>query len=403
MTSTVVGTMASLSSTSSKQPAEKSRDSRRSQKSLRIQKDQAMTIYAKQDLKLQSKMVEADGDSENEQRYVKFELEKPIIFFGVTYTEAFWSPMYRAHSFARYLSHASAFLSLATVILVPYFIAFENANPASPLIQIFASGFYFVELGLNLFHIVLADLIPSLRETHTKPSIFETRTLIFKHWIYKEPWCLLLFFLTALPWRLTSVGSGLRNRYATSTLNVLRIYYIYRGFQKAFHNIDYNYYATRIFQFILSIFITTHWFACSFYVVALTNPNFDTTWLYVALNSKPTPIAPITSSDYYMLSLYWSFTTSCTVGYGDITPQNTDEYALVVSYFLFNIFMMAWVVGNVMLLVTQGNEATFSYRREFIHMEKYIKKFQLPPDLRDEMYAHMVLQFDLDKEFRQVK
>ena len=92
--------------------------------------------------------------------------------------------------------------------------------------------------------------------------------------------------------------------------------------------------------------------------------------------------------------------TSATVGYGDITPQNPREYVFVAVYQVFNVFMMAWLVGNVTTIVTQGHEGTRLYRKEFEKMEQYMEKFQLPKGLRDEMTAHMVLKFDLDREYR---
>ena len=362
-----------------------------------------MKIYAQQNLQLQTKMVEVDGDSENELRYVRFELDKSTTICGVTFTECFWAPIFCTHPLARYLSHLSALLSFVTVILIPYLVAFQEGSSASVQIQVFASLFYFFELSLNVLHIVPPDLIPSLRETQSKPSIFETRMLILKHWVYKEPWWLLLFFVTALPWGLMANTSQLSQRYGLSALYELRIYYIYRAIQKALRNISYNHYLMRLIQFLIAIFIVANWFACTFYVVAMTNANYDETWLSVVMATKTQPTSPLTPAQLYLLSLYFSFTTAATVGYGDISGQNTTEYACIAIYQVFNLFMMAWVVGNVTVLVTQGNDSTRLYRREFTHMEKYMKKMHLPPDLRDQLRAYMVLKFDLDKEFRQVE
>lgn len=54
------------------------------------------------------------------------------------------------------------------------------------------------------------------------------------------------------------------------------------------------------------------------------------------MNSKPDLI---TELDYYVVSMYYSIITITTVGYGDITPANTNER-------IFITFMALIVCGN---------------------------------------------------------
>ena len=43
----------------------------------------------------------------------------------------------------------------------------------------------------------------------------------------------------------------------------------------------------------------------------------------------------MTPPQQYVVSLYWSFTTMTTLGYGDITPQNSSERIFAMACMLF--------------------------------------------------------------------
>jgi len=371
-------------------------------RSSKLKRRQSIQTYAQQNRQLQSRIVKTDGESEK-LNYVKYPLKYPVTILSIKFTEAFWSPIYCSHPLARYIEIISSCLSVLTVIIIPYFSAFEDpySKQSLAVFQGFASCIFCLEVLLKIFHIVPADLIAMFLEGKIRPSLFQTRMLILRHWVFKKYWWLIFFSISALPWGLIAENyNDAGERYGLSCLNGLRLYFIYRTLDHAVHNIGINYYVVRLTQYILTIFIAANFFACTYYVLAINATDFNDTWLYVAEQSKPAPPSPLTSSQYYMLSLYWSFTTSSTVGYGDICPQNTNEYALVTIYQVFNIFMMAWLVGNVTTLVTQGHERMRLYREEFLKMEQFMKKFELPSGLRNEMAAHMVLKFDLEKEYR---
>ena len=52
-------------------------------------------------------------------------------------------------------------------------------------------------------------------------------------------------------------------------------------------------------------------------------------------------------AEQYLASLYWAFTTMTTVGYGDITPQNSDEYIFASFMMIIGATVFGYVVGNV--------------------------------------------------------
>ena len=78
------------------------------------------------------------------------------------------------------------------------------------------------------------------------------------------------------------------------------------------------------------------------------------------------------------------------VGYGDISPQNSSEYIVSVIYMFFNLFLTAFVVGNMTLLVTQQYESIRVFRQKYKNLEKYMRLSRLPERLCDSLRDYMV-------------
>jgi ankyrin repeat protein/CRP-like cAMP-binding protein len=99
--------------------------------------------------------------------------------------------------------------------------------------------------------------------------------------------------------------------------------------------------------------------------------------------------------------LYWAFVTIATIGFGDISPQTDKEFMLFIAFVMLNIFLTAWVLGNVTLLVTQNDESTRLFREKFVHLEKYMKTHYLPEEMRDTLRDYMKLQYNMAGEHRE--
>lgn len=113
----------------------------------------------------------------------------------------------------------------------------------------------------------------------------------------------------------------------------------------------------------VSMFIL-HIFACVWYFIAdiYRYDSDQSTWL------TKMELLNVSLQIKYMYSLYWSSVTIMTVGYGDISPQNSLEIIFTIFAIFFGCGVVAYIIsaiGNIMIEINKES-LVFKYFFNFI-------------------------------------
>ncbi|KAF8042779.1 hypothetical protein BT93_A1185 [Corymbia citriodora subsp. variegata] len=176
--------------------------------------------------------------------------------------------------------------------------------------------------------------------------------------------------------------------------NMLRLWRLRRVsalFSRLEKDRSYNYFWVRCAKLICVTVFAVHLAACFYYLIAARNHDPADTWIGESILQQGLWIR-------YVTSLYWSITTLTTVGYGDLHPVNVKEMLFDIFYMLFNLSLIAYLIGNMTNLVVHATRRTRKFRDTIHAASSFAQRNQLPPQLEDQMLAHLCLKFRTDSE-----
>ena len=300
--------------------------------------------------------------------------------------------------------------SLISTFVTPYRLAFENKEGSNKSVYYFELAIDIIFCfnafihSVHVFPTNLMDMFPENRNTWSAIFSFEARKAIFIDYVTDKKIAFRL--LSAIPWDflVDALSHGIvspKVHFGLGLLRFLRLIYVNDAFRNAEKNVRYPYYIIRSVKFLLFFALEAHVFACIFFFVADFSEDYEDTWIHAVELYKPQGF-PDSAAERYLISVYWSITTLATVGYGDITPTSHVEYIIAIVYMMFNLFLSAFVIGNMTLLVTQAYESIRMFRLKFSHLETYMDLHRLPDSMRDSLRSYMILKFNVEKEHREI-
>ncbi|XP_055822152.1 potassium channel KAT3-like [Solanum dulcamara] len=142
-------------------------------------------------------------------------------------------------------------------------------------------------------------------------------------------------------------------------LNLLRLWRL-RRVSKLFSRLEkdtqFSYFWTRFCKLVCVTLFAVHSSSCFYYWLATHYHTAENTWI----GSSVTNFQERSVSLGYTYSMYWSFVTLTTVGYGDLRAHNTGEKVFSIFYMLFNIGLTAYLIGNMTNLIVHSVDRTFA-------------------------------------------
>ncbi|KAH1131708.1 hypothetical protein J1N35_003086 [Gossypium stocksii] len=176
-------------------------------------------------------------------------------------------------------------------------------------------------------------------------------------------------------------------------LNLLRLWRLHRVgelFKRLEKDIRFSYFWTRLLKLICVTLFAVHSAGCCYYWLAARHKPSEHTWIGRLIGDfKQKGVW-----HGYICSIYWSIVTLTSVGYGEFYSMNEGEKIFNSIYMLFNMGLIAYIIGNITNLVVQSVVKTFAMRDSINEVMRYASKNQLPEGMREQMLAHMQLKFN---------
>ncbi|GLI61752.1 hypothetical protein VaNZ11_004204 [Volvox africanus] len=192
-------------------------------------------------------------------------------------------------------------------------------------------------------------------------------------------------------------GATTKAQESVDWLKLMALSRAYRVFD-LFHVLDYRMMLSQgtlmLLRNYIYVFFTAHWAACIFFHIAQEESNVgrgaDDSW--VARNAEAFLDRPLFQQ--YILSLYFTVTIFTSMGDGRLYPFTIAELSTMIVYLLFNLFLGAYIIGTVTIMMVRADEHSKSFRESMSHLHEYSRENDLPERLYKAMREHLEVHFD---------
>lgn len=136
-----------------------------------------------------------------------------------------------------------------------------------------------------------------------------------------------------------------------------------------------------LINLIATITVIAHFFGCLFYYIAArVEETGKQTW--ISKNSY----LDASNAEKYVISLYFSFITMITVGYGDITPVSYEERIFVIIMTIFSCGIFGFVVSSIGNLFSQIQIKNAEYKQQKYEISNYMETRSIDNDLKIKVF-----------------
>jgi hypothetical protein len=148
-----------------------------------------------------------------------------------------------------------------------------------------------------------------------------------------------------------------------------------------FFNINFG--ITKLLSFLMFTLIGAHCLACMWYMCPRIYDEFDN-WI-VNSNLQDESIFRL-----YIFSVYWTFTTLLTVGFGDIRAYNIVEYFISVLLMLFGVGFYSFFIGTLSSILVNIDTKENMLKNKLIILEEFCRVSNLPGALKEKVKTVLV-------------
>ncbi|EFJ48067.1 hypothetical protein VOLCADRAFT_117675 [Volvox carteri f. nagariensis] len=138
----------------------------------------------------------------------------------------------------------------------------------------------------------------------------------------------------------------------------------------------------QVMAFILSVCLLAHLSACIFFYMAYLDGLGPQTWV-AAYGVQDADLAT-----KYLTSLYWAFTTTATVGYGDITPKTDKEKVIAIFVMCLGVSLVGYVTSSItnIMAIKNAQQTNIAAKKQLVM--DVLKSRSVPSELSRRVYNY---------------
>eukprot|EP01038_Epipyxis_sp_PR26KG_P004936 gene4936-6904_t len=250
-----------------------------------------------------------------------------------------------------------------------------------------------------LLDIILAFRTPYINE---EDGILITITSQIS-WKYFKSW-FFIDLISSFPFELVNNNAGKASKLLKS-VRILRLLKLSKAFKistyidmlEDYINISSSIFG--LFKIIIGVFFIAHILCCTWF--GLSSIMTKNTWY--DNNSGTNPILLTENNNYsianaplktrYLVSLYWTFTTISTVGYGDIVSVNSSERLLNIIIIIIGATVFAYVISNVSTIIDNLNQSTIDTSEKISNVIGYLSDKKCSSDLSNTVLSYCIHKY----------
>lgn len=131
--------------------------------------------------------------------------------------------------------------------------------------------------------------------------------------------------------------------------------------------------AIRIGQFAYSLAIVVHLVACG--------------WMAMQLATQQ-------QTNTYVRAVYWSVSTLCTVGYGDITPRTDPQMTYASVVMICGYVLFAWLIGNIASILNRVDPIHSEHATTMERITSFLRFHRVPNSLQGRITDYLSYMWD---------
>jgi CRP-like cAMP-binding protein len=156
----------------------------------------------------------------------------------------------------------------------------------------------------------------------------------------------------------------------------------------------------RIAKICMAVLMLTHWVACFWHAIPTSDGvrcaahDGDQDWIVLA------DLCDASTTQMYVTSIYWAFTTLSTVGFGDIVPRTNGEKLFCMLVMLLGVSCYAYILGSVSIVISHFDVSERHEHQRHRQLAKFCNDFNVPMEIRRRLTHNLDFKLNQKQESR---